>query len=66
MKKKKILSLKDDRIHENIACAKGVLELIFAGVSGDFASIDTESVQMLIIDAEDKLDEVKEALLHGA
>jgi len=55
-----------NKIHENIACVKGVIELMFAGVAGDFASIDTNSVQMLLIDASKKLDEVKEVLLQGA
>jgi hypothetical protein len=62
---KNTLSLKDDKIFENIDCVRGDLELIFAGLTGDFTSIDNGSVQALINDAQGKLDEVREALLQG-
>jgi hypothetical protein len=67
MSKKAKSSLKDDRdrLFENIACVKGVIELTSAALTGDLAEIDSESVQMLLIDASNKLDEVKEILLQG-
>jgi len=55
-----------NKIHENIACVKGVIELMFAAVSGDFASINTDSIQMLLIDASKKLDEVTTELSQVA
>ena len=66
MSKKETLSLKGDRIHTHIACVKGVLELTLAALTGDMAMIDTESVQMLLMDTVDKLDEVNESILQGA
>jgi hypothetical protein len=50
----------EDKIDRNIVCVKGILGLIFVGLGGDIASIDREAVRMLILDAEDKLDEVSE------
>jgi hypothetical protein len=53
----------EDRMNNNILSVKGVLELIFAGITGDFESIDAESVQVLINDAQKKLDEIREVFI---
>lgn len=49
-----------DTVSNNVMCVKGILDLIFAGLSGDIAMIDAGSVQVLINDAQDKLDFVLE------
>lgn len=57
----KKLSLDDqNKLHSKIMCVKGVLELVSAGLSGDLGTVDEDSVQLLIIDANSKLDEVME------
>lgn len=57
----KKLSLDDqNKLHNKIMCVKGVLELIFAGLSGDLGTVNEDSVQLLIMDANSKLDEVME------
>lgn len=66
MNKKMKPALKDDILFENIACVKGVLELTLAAFSGDVTLAHSDSVQMLLIDASKKLDEINEALLQGA
>jgi len=63
MSKQSKLSLDDqNKLDNNINCVSGLLELMYAGMTGEFASIDTDKVGFLILDAQAKLTEVRASI----